>query len=200
MAAQACAQTTPGRRVFPLQGWRIFATFAAVRPVILFGLLALSGSLPVHAQEQEKKLLDRLLKPDTSLQNSAQDKQFQARGATTTKAVRTKSFHVTQRKSEKGFWNTQQVSVKEFATRSSRETDAKADLSTRYSGPDLNARSSTKAYSQVREASDANKSISATEYAGNRPFLGRGKSQKALSVQDKPLTIEQVRELLNKNK
>lgn len=32
------------------------------------------------------------------------------------------------------------------------------------------------------------------------PFLDRGKSQKALSARDKPLTIEQVRELLNKNK
>ena len=37
-------------------------------------------------------------------------------------------------------------------------------------------------------------------FAGNRPFLGQGKSQKALSAQDRPLTIEQVRELLNKNK
>jgi len=38
------------------------------------------------------------------------------------------------------------------------------------------------------------------EYAGNRPFLDKGKSQKSLSAQNKPLTIEQVRELLNKNK
>jgi hypothetical protein len=38
------------------------------------------------------------------------------------------------------------------------------------------------------------------EYAGNRPFLDRGKSQKSLDAHDKPLTIEQVRELLNKSK
>ena len=32
------------------------------------------------------------------------------------------------------------------------------------------------------------------------PFLGQGKSQKALHAQDRPLTIDEVRELLNKNK
>ena len=38
------------------------------------------------------------------------------------------------------------------------------------------------------------------DFPGTRPFLVQGKSQKALSQQDKPLTIDQVRELLNKNK
>jgi len=38
------------------------------------------------------------------------------------------------------------------------------------------------------------------DYAGIRPFLDQGKSQKSLSAQNKQLTIEQVRELLNKNK
>jgi hypothetical protein len=34
----------------------------------------------------------------------------------------------------------------------------------------------------------------------NRPFLVQGKSQKVLDQQKPTLTIEQVRELLNKNK
>jgi hypothetical protein len=38
------------------------------------------------------------------------------------------------------------------------------------------------------------------DYAGIRPFLDQGKSQKSLSAQNKQLTIEQVRELLNKSK
>jgi hypothetical protein len=42
--------------------------------------------------------------------------------------------------------------------------------------------------------------VDARIFAGNRPFLDQGKSQKALSRQNPPLTIEQVRELLNKNK
>src|ERR1022692_4651115 len=52
----------------------------------------------------------------------------------------------------------------------------------------------------VRRAADGDKKVNGRDFAGNRPFLGQGKSQKALSTQDKPLTIEQVRELLNKNK
>ena len=39
-----------------------------------------------------------------------------------------------------------------------------------------------------------------SEFSGTRPFLVRGKSQKALSQQDRPLSIDEVRELLNKNK
>ena len=38
------------------------------------------------------------------------------------------------------------------------------------------------------------------DYAGTRTFLDKGKSQKILSAQSKPLTIEEVRELLNKSK
>jgi hypothetical protein len=52
----------------------------------------------------------------------------------------------------------------------------------------------------VRNASDSDKKNSVAAFSGNRPFLDKGKSQKALSQHDTPLTIEQVRELLNKNK
>jgi hypothetical protein len=51
---------------------------------------------------------------------------------------------------------------------------------------------STNAYSAKKYAT--------RDFAGNRPFLGQGKSQKALHAQDRPLTIDEVRELLNKNK
>lgn len=53
---------------------------------------------------------------------------------------------------------------------------------------------------EVRHEADGEKKISGNDFAGNRPFLGQGKNQKALSAQKPPLTIEQVRELLNKNK
>ena len=53
---------------------------------------------------------------------------------------------------------------------------------------------------EVRHAADGEKKISGNDFARNRPFLGQGKSQKTLSARKPPLTIEQVRELLNKNK
>jgi hypothetical protein len=63
----------------------------------------------------------------------------------------------------------------------------------------------TRSY-QTKKARDLSGSASSTkkyatgDFAGNRPFLGQGKSQKALHAQDRPLTIDEVRELLNKNK
>ena len=44
------------------------------------------------------------------------------------------------------------------------------------------------------------RAIATGNFTNSRAFLDKGKSQKALSQQSKPLTIEQVRELLNKNK
>ena len=52
----------------------------------------------------------------------------------------------------------------------------------------------------TRVASENNTTTPVREYASNRPFLDKGKSQKSLHALDKPLTIEQVRELLNKSK
>ena len=54
--------------------------------------------------------------------------------------------------------------------------------------------------SGVRDAPQAGKKIASRAYAGTRPFLDEGKSQKSLNQQNAPLTIDQVRELLNKNK
>src|SRR5581483_7104784 len=52
----------------------------------------------------------------------------------------------------------------------------------------------------LRSAPDSDKKRPSRAYAQSRPFLGEGKSQKSLNRQNAPLTIEQVRELLNKNK
>ena len=53
---------------------------------------------------------------------------------------------------------------------------------------------------EVRRAADGEKKIDGHNFASNHPFLGQGKSQKALNTRKPPLTIEQVRELLNKNR
>ncbi|MGZ5004057.1 MAG: hypothetical protein ACXWG7_00880, partial [Chthoniobacterales bacterium] len=59
---------------------------------------------------------------------------------------------------------------------------------------------STSMYGDVRTARDAGKSVPTSDYSGTRPFLEKGKSQKSLSAHHEPLTIDEVRELLNKNK
>jgi len=52
----------------------------------------------------------------------------------------------------------------------------------------------------TQSARENGKNVPGTPFAGSRRFLVQGKSQKALNARDTPLTIEQVRELLNKNK
>jgi hypothetical protein len=153
------------------------------------------------AQEQEQKLLERVLKPDMSLQNHQQDKQFTGGGSVTVKQARTKSFFFFKRRPEKEF-PAGSFNAKEFSgTRVSQYQKAEAYVTTKRRIPKADVPYSTAAFASVREATDANKSVDIPEFgAATRPYLGRGKSQKALSQQDRPLTIDQVRELLNKNK
>ncbi len=171
-----------------------------MRSAFIFSfLLALAGI--AHAQEQEKKLLDRLLKPDMTLQNDVQNKQFTgAGGETITKKAPTKSFFVAPRKAEKGFWNTRQVSTKEFGTENSRDAHKMADLSTRSQIAKANTPYATAMYGDVRTARDTTKKVPVSGYADTRPFLEKGKSQKSLNAPQKPMSIDDVRELLNKNK
>lgn len=162
-------------------------------------ILALSV-LPAPAQEQEKKLIDRLLQPDMSLQNSAQSRQFTSIGSTTTKQARTKSFYVAERPAEKAFSGPREYHTPTFDLRKPRHPTTQAKLTTRTTIAKTKDPFSTFAYRDVKTAPAADKIAETSEFQGTRPFLAKGKSQKALSAQDRPLTIDQVRELLNKNK
>src|SRR5207302_8409092 len=69
---------------------QIFFTTAArlrhprtVRKSVTAWLLLLAALPCARGQDQERKLLDRILKPDMSLQNEAQNKKFIADGAST---------------------------------------------------------------------------------------------------------------------
>jgi hypothetical protein len=152
-----------------------------------------------YAQEQEKKLLDRLLKPDTTLQNSAQGKEFTAEGTISTKKAATKSFYVTSRSPEKRYTNVQTTNVKEFPTRDAQIGDRKANTASRTMLVGTEDPYPTAAYA-TRGSPDSTKLVEVSDYTGVRPFLVRGKSQKSLSAPRRPMTIDEVRELLNKNK
>ena len=84
---------------------------------ILTAAIVLATVATSNAQQQERKLIDRILKPDTSLQNTAQGKEFIARGgAISTKKAATKSFYVASRSPEKQYTNVRSASVKDFRT------------------------------------------------------------------------------------
>ncbi|MEP6821959.1 MAG: hypothetical protein ABI946_06370 [Chthoniobacterales bacterium] len=173
----------------------------SVRLLPFIILVLVLGVCSSRAQVQEKKLIDRLLEPDMTLQNSAQDKKFTIGGNAQTKTAPTKSFYVAERPKEKKFQGARDFLTKIFGTRSSRAGDKKASLTTRgkIALPQIPGNAS--AYASARPAHTSSETYPVSEYSeANKPFLVQGKSQKALSQQDSPLTIDQVRELLNKNK
>ena len=147
-----------------------------------------------RAQEQERKLVDRLLEPNTTLQNSQQNKQFAGAGAVTAKSASTRAFYVSNKELAKTFGDTRQFASKPYSSRQFATKDATLP-------PAHPARTfATGEARGVSAARDGSRRYETRQYAGNRPFLEQGKSQKALHAQDHPLSIDDVRELLNKNK
>jgi hypothetical protein len=161
--------------------------FGLVIPLCLLAATAL-------AQEQERKLVDRLLEPNTKLENSQQNKQFTGAGAVTAKSASTRSFYLSNKELSKTFADTRAFRARSYPSRSFATREAALPTSPRT--PTF----STSDARGISSARDAGKSYDTRKFSGSRPFLDRGKSQKALHAQDHPLSIDDVRELLNKNK
>src|SRR5205814_2449220 len=71
-------------------------------PVWMFLLVGLSCAC---AQDQERKLVDRLLKPDMTLQSDAQNKKFIADGSSPiNKEARVGTFYIHQKPRSKSFF------------------------------------------------------------------------------------------------
>ena len=122
-----------------------------------------------------------------------------ARAVSTDKQVSPPSFSFPEKLQPKAFPDQRAVSQKKFAARHFDSGHSVADFSTRGRAPKTGATISPPAV-QVQVAPENGATTPTREFSGNRPFLAEGKSQKALRTKNKPLTIEQVRELLNKSK
>lgn len=157
-----------------------------------FACLALVGAS--YGQEQERKLVDRLLSPDTKLANSDQNKKFNGGTEAPTRSASTKTFYVSEKKLTKSFLADRQAPTSTFNARSYTTKSATVPTSPPMKGFE------TKKARDVSTNESSTKKYATHDFAGNRQFLGQGKSQKALHAQDRPLTIDEVRELLNKNK
>jgi hypothetical protein len=153
----------------------------------------------MRAQEQERKLVDRLLNPETSLQNNAQNKKFTGGGVPITKQATVSAFYFQEKPKPATFVATGESSTQSFNSRSFRsakQTSPSGQKQLRDSSQSY----STSPVSELPSAPGSHKQKASSTFAGQRPFLERGKSQKSLDRKNPPLTIEQVRELLNKNK
>jgi hypothetical protein len=154
------------------------------------------------AQEQERKLIDRVLKPDMTLHNAAQDKSFGGG----------KSFQAGSNPYVKDFYFTQKFGPKTFAAGPFRDSKnywqgdfkfatTEANTRGRFDIPNAAKAVDTKTM-DVKDARESGKSYTSKTYATD-DFRGRGKAQGALDAENAakaPMTVDQVRDLLNKNK
>jgi hypothetical protein len=171
--------------------------------VVVIGTLFI-GVTTSLAQDQERKLIDRLLKPDTALVNPAQNKKFaNTRPAPFDKPVPLRPFYSPKQTALKTFAEERVFTPRQFAARHFRAGDSMANISSRSQLKNTDTIIATPAAvagTRVAPESTTNRTTPIRDYAGTRPFLDQGKSQKSVSAQNKQLTIEQVRELLNKSK
>jgi hypothetical protein len=168
---------------------------------ILAACALLAAFSCVRGQDQEHQLLNRLLKPDMSLQNTAQNKKFiAANGASINKPAAASTFYVQKKSSSKHFSGTRNFSAWQFNARAFHGGDNAANFSSPKQITTSTRSFSTQTARNLYDAHETGRTVDARIFAGSRPFLDQGKSQKALSRQNPPLTIEEVRELLNRNK
>jgi hypothetical protein len=155
----------------------------------------------VRAQDQEKKLVDRLLKPDMALQNEAQNKKFIGDGsASMNKRANVGTFFVHQKPHSKDFSGTRDFSTTQFYSQTYRGGRTAHEVSSQQTVANSKAAYANQTARSVRDAPQSGKKVASRSYGGNRPFLDHGTNQKSLNRKNEPLSIEQVRELLNKNK
>jgi hypothetical protein len=186
---------------FALQRDANCGSLPAVRKSSGFGVLLLAVLCSASAQDQEKKLIDRLLKPDMTLQNDAQTKKFVGDGsASINKRANVGTFYVHQKPRSKNFSATRDFATTEFYSQTYRGGRTAHEVSSQQTLSNSKSAYANQTAHSVRDAAQSGKKVPSRAYAGNRPFLDEGKSQKSLNRQNEPLTIEQVRELLNKNK
>ena len=176
-----------------------FGTVNHVRTIVVT-LTLITAVSSLFAQEQEKKLVDRLLRPDMSMTNLDQNKQFVTRTGSFSNTFATPTFRTSEATVTKSFAHTSELLPNEFAVHHFRTGESKANLSTRSQVANPDTVQITPPAVKTRIAAENNPTIATRAFSDSRPFLGQGKSQKALQAYDRPLSIEEVRELLNKNK
>jgi hypothetical protein len=151
-------------------------------------------------EQQQRPLVERLLKPDMTLQNDAQNKAFVTRSQDFDRRAQVRPFYVGKFSGTKEYNNQREFSASEFAAHHFRDGELASTMQARAERVKTFSVDNATGSSLVRDMPGASKKVVPSAFAGTRPFLVRGKSQTALSQRDTPLTIEQVRELLNKNK
>ena len=134
------------------------------------------------------------------LHNKAQDKKFTASSSSIERRGTVGTFYLQPNRTEKSFADKRDYSSRQYVSHSFN-SGSPTTAATQNRSANTTAQIETSAARDVRGVHDANNAIASRDYAdGQHQFTERGKSQKSLDRQNPTLTIDQVRELLNKNK
>jgi hypothetical protein len=110
------------------------------------------------------------------------------------------TFYISRKAQTKEFAGQREYTARQFAAHHFRDGETTSTMQARAARvKKFSVNDGTGALVE-RGVAGGEKKIASFEFAVSRPFLDQCKSQKALSQHDAPLTIDQVRELLNKNK
>jgi hypothetical protein len=175
-------------------------SFSAPVRNLLIACLLLLPVCCAHAQQQERKLVDRIMEPDMSLENDAQNKKFTSDKTSVNKPAHVSTFYLQQKSPAKKYSGTRDFSSNEYNTRDFNQRDQTQAARMGQKQASTSSYSEGSKTARTRTIADQNKTQSSRDYAGNRPYLEQGKSQKSLNRKNKPMTVDEVRELLNKNK
>src|SRR4029079_984694 len=138
-----------------------------------FFLLCLTSfSFPVGAQEQERKLADRLLRPNMTLVNSAQDKKFAGADVTpVSKKFVTKSFSTVDERTFKSFSSEKDFSAKGLKMEKFARAEQTPNTQAKTKMGSADAEFVTRMSSQAQTASDEGKAAATHDYTEGRPAL-----------------------------
>ena len=164
-------------------------------PAFYLTCLCVSAS---WAQQQEPSLVDRLLRPNLQLHNNAQGKKFVASSAVVEHRGSVGTFSLQPNRAEKSFVNTHALTTTEYPSRSVGTEPKVSSTQNRIANiPEPVATSSVR---DIHSANNPHNVTASRTFADQHQFRDQGKSQKSLDRQNPPMTIDQVRDLLNKNK
>ena len=136
-----------------------------------------------------------------TLQNDAQNKKFiDDSSASIHKRAGVGTFYVHKKPRSKDFSGTRDFSTTQFYSQTYHGKRTAYEVSSQQTVANSKAAYANQTANSVRKAPQSGKKVASGAYAGTRPFLDQGTNQKSLNRKNEPLTIEQVRELLNKNK
>ena len=116
------------------------------------------------------------------------------------KRANVRAFYVHRKPRSKDFSGARDFSTTQFYSQTYRGGRTAHEVSSQPTLANSKSSYANQTARGVRDAPQSGKKIASRAYAGNRPFLDQGTNQESLNRKNEPLTIEQVRELLNKNK